>query len=227
MAAELLLRDAFTTDGLPAALRPRALHEPDDELRATISEAWISRGGAEALLEAIARDGAVDDRRAQELLERIADAGARFDWLAMRTFVGRGAATDRLVGRLLSPPVEPDALSWLLDIAASPLDEMPASVDRESSEHAGAIYAAAHTAWERLAEVLPTIRSFALSPNDRVQVARLIDSLADQLDDERAMALEDEGIDLDALPDSEQSGYYRQNLAVLRVMRQIVADADP
>jgi hypothetical protein len=225
LVTDVLLRNASQADSLPFVLRSRALHEPENELRATIAEAWIVGGGAAALLDALRLDDSVDQQRAQELLGRIDEAGARFGWPLLRTFAGRNAATDRLIGHLLSLPLEPEALSWLLDIAARPLDGMPASVDRDSSQYVGAIYHAAHEAWERLAEVLPATNPESLSSKDRVQLARLTDHLANQLDDERAMALEDGGIDLDSLPENEQPQSYQSDLALLRVMRRIVDDA--
>lgn len=223
LAADVLLRDSAAVEGLPSALRTRAIHEPDDQLRGTLGDAWIARGGATQLLDAVTSDDFVDQARSHELLDRLAGAGVRSDWLALRSLTERDAVTDDLVGRLLTVPSPPEALSWLLDIAARPLGPMPPVVDRETSQRAGAIHAAAYTAWQRLTEILPNTDWGSLTSSDRRQVARLTDSLGTQLDDERAMALEDEGLDLDALPASDQPDWYRQNVALLLVMRRLVA----
>jgi hypothetical protein len=226
LAASVLLRDSAPDKRMPEVLRMRAIHESDDELGKTLSNAWISRGGISQFLDTVASDASIDVRRTQELLGRIAEADTRSEWPTLRPFAGRDAVTDELIGRLLKVPSVPEALSWLLTIATRPLDRSPDVGDPKTIQQTRAIYAAASTARERLSEILPEVDSGSLSLSDRRQVARLADSMAYQLDEERALAVADDALDLESIPESEQPTYYREYVALLRVLRRIAADGE-
>jgi hypothetical protein len=200
------------------------IDEGDDDLRKVLGDSWISREGALQILELLAGTSSAGQQRTHELLELIAASGSRCDWLALRPFIGRDAETDAYIARLMRVSSPSEALSWLLEIAVRALDPMPAVVDRDTGRHASAVYAAAYAAWGKLAEILPSVDPGTLSGTDRSRLGRLTDSLAGQLEEERALARWEEGLDLDTLPEREQPESYRQNVDLLFVLRRIVAE---
>jgi hypothetical protein len=209
----------------PTALKPRALDELDDELRAKVTDAWLDAGGAWELLASLAIDVPSDVKKTVEPLRSIGARGARFSWDSLRPFLERDPLVDAEIARLVDRPQDSSPFSWLLSVATSELEAAAGALDFETHERASAISAASDAASGRLAEATPQVDPSALSGDDRAHIARLISATEQSVEFDGEMALEDDGIDLNELPRSEQPEYYARKVEYLAALRNVLSGA--
>lgn len=219
-AAEVLLARVVGGE-FPAALEPRPILEADDELRALVTRAWIQAGGARQLLQRLASSPAVE--HVTELLSAIANTHERFGWEELEPFATEDATVKTLVAKLLDAPFEVRSFAWLVDVATGPFEPIPPATSREASHRITAMYIAASAAQERLAEGLDGVDPKSLPDQVRAAVVRLAAAIESRMEEEREIARDEEGIELDELAPSEQPPYFAQDATRLEGLRRLMA----
>lgn len=228
LGVDLLLDPELGAGGFEQALESRALYEPDDELRARIARAWIDAGGTHLLLADLRTEGQVaGDALVAEHLALLVRTGQSLEWEALQPFIDRDPSIDALVAQLVSEPVGTDALSWLLRLDVVGVRGYQAGLDPVARRRGEAVRRAGKAADDRLTTILPTVDRTALGQEDLDHLRELARALEEYLVMEREIELEDEGVDLDALPDDELPTFYREGKQLLPVYRRLLGTGGP
>lgn len=103
----------------------------------------------------------------------------------------------------------------------------PAGLDRVARRQAEAVTDAGRAANDRLTSILPGVDGATLQHEDLDHLATLAGALEEYLLMQREVELEDQGIDLDGLPEDEQRPFYREGKQLLATYRRLLGARGP
>lgn len=221
MAAESLLADA--AGRFPTVLETRPILEEDNEMRAILTSAWVHAGGARQLMRRLATAASPALELVTELLSAIAAEHQTLAWEDLAPFANRDPRVNALVAQLLHDPHEPRPFSWLLSVSLEAFTRMPQATSRDASSRITAIYTAASTAQERLAQAVDQVNPTSVSDDVGRAVVRLAGAIETRMNEEREITREEQGIELDGLAESELPPYFARDVRLLAGLRRLIA----
>jgi hypothetical protein len=220
LAADCLISQAPTA--FPAALQSRVLIESNPELRDRLARTWIADDGGRHLFARLLQKPDLRVEATHSLLSQLHAAGRRFRWSDLQSVARREEDLLNLhVVRLLDGRDAAVAAPWLLRVWERPLD-FPPPKDHDSWRAHRQADEVGLAARQPLRRAVRRLDSSALSPEDVRRLTRLAAELRRSLEDARYWSIEDDGVDLEALPDTQKPRWYTLDIEFIAGVERLI-----